>query len=77
MKHPFTISLSIIFLIFVRKLTNEVITDADFRVSTLCGTGVKQNLTEPVKWYLKAAEQGHDGAHLLVLSSKREGCSPK
>ena len=38
--------------------------DAQFELAGLYagGEGVKQNLTEAVKWYRKAAEQGHDGA---------------
>ena len=93
MKHPFTISLSIIFLIFVLPFTsynkkkadlhfNEVKlsaidgdADAQFELAGLCagGEGVKQNLTEAVKWYRKAAEQGHDGAQYKLGLSYQNG----
>ena len=42
--------------------------DAQFELAGLYaeGDGVKQNLTEAVKWYRKAAEQGHDGAQFKL-----------
>ena len=93
MKHPFTISPSIIFLIFVLPFTsyskkkaglhfNEVKltaidgdADAQFELAGLYaeGDGVKQNLTEAVKWYRKAAEQGHDGAQYKLGLSYQNG----
>ena len=93
MKHPFTISPSIIFLIFVLPFTsyskkkaglhfNEVKltaidgdADAQFELAGLYaeGDGVKQDLTEAVKWYRKAAEQGHDGAQFELGLSYQNG----
>ena len=93
MKHPFTISPSIIFLIFVLPFTsyskkkaglhfNEVKltaidgdADAQFELAGLYaeGDGVKQDLTEAVKWYRKAAEQGHDGAQFKLGLSYQNG----
>lgn len=42
--------------------------DSQFELAGLYaeGVGVEQNLAEAVKWYRKAAEQGHDGAQFKV-----------
>ena len=49
--------------------------DAQFELAGLYaeGDGVKQNLTEAVKWYRKAAEQGHDGAQYKLGLSYQNG----
>ena len=49
--------------------------DAQFELAGLYaeGNGVKQNLTEAVKWYHKAAEQGHDGAQYKLGLSYQNG----
>tara|TARA_Y100000589_G_C26976877_1_gene556914 strand:- start:65 stop:787 length:723 start_codon:yes stop_codon:yes gene_type:complete len=49
--------------------------DAQFELAGLYaeGNGVKQNLTEAVKWYRKAAEQGHDGAQYKLGLSYQNG----
>ena len=49
--------------------------DAQFELAGLYaeGDGVKQNLTEAVKWYRKAAEQGHDGAQFKLGLSYQNG----
>lgn len=93
MKHRFTISRSIIFLICVLPFTvfskknlqlhfNEVKltaiggdVDAQFELAGLYaeGNGVEQNLTEAVKWYSSAAEQGHDSAQYKLGLSYQQG----
>ena len=49
--------------------------DAQFELAGLYagGEGVKQNLTEAVKCYRKAAEQGHDGAQFKLGISYQNG----
>ena len=49
--------------------------DAQFELAGLYawGEGVKQNLTEAVKCYRKAAEQGHDGAQFKLGLSYQNG----
>ena len=49
--------------------------DAQFELAGLYagGEGVKQNLAEAVKWYRKAAEQGHDGAQFKLGLSYQNG----
>ena len=49
--------------------------DAQFELAGLYaeGDGVKQDLTEAVKWYHKAAEQGHDGAQFKLGLSYQNG----
>ena len=49
--------------------------DAQFKLAGLYaeGDGVKQDLTEAVKWYQKAAEQGHDGAQYKLGLSYQNG----
>ena len=49
--------------------------DAQFELAGLYaeGDGVKQDLTEAVKWYQKAAEQGHDGAQYKLGLSYQNG----
>ena len=49
--------------------------DAQFELAGLYaeGDGVKQDLTEAVKWYHKAAEQGHDGAQYKLGLSYQNG----
>ena len=49
--------------------------DAQFELARLYagGEGVKQNLTEAVKCYRKAAEQGHDGAQFKLGLSYQNG----
>ena len=49
--------------------------DAQFELAGLYaeGNGVKQNLTEAVKWCRKAAEQGHDGAQYKLGLSYQNG----
>ena len=93
MKHPFTISPSIIFLIFVLPFTsyskkkadlhfNEVKltaidgdADAQFELAGLYARGdvVEQNFAEAVKWYWKAAEQGHDSAQYKLGLAYQKG----
>ncbi len=49
--------------------------DAQFELAGLYakGDGVEQNLTEAVKWYRKAAEQGHDSAQYKLGLSYQNG----
>ena len=49
--------------------------DAQYELSGLYaeGEGVEQNLVEAVKWYHKAAEQGHDSAQYKVGLSYQNG----
>ena len=39
----------------------------------LRGTGVSRNATEAVKWWRKAAEQGHEGAQIRLALMFRNG----
>jgi TPR repeat protein len=49
--------------------------DAQFELAGLYagGEGVEQNLAEAVKWYRKAAEQGHDSAQFKLGLSYQQG----